>query len=172
MFRDVLTDKILAWTSDFLGVALDSGRVTGVVAFLPAARCSRNATWNWKHSKTFCSVLVARNASPHVQFSAQWAEGGAELSREGRPPLPLMAPMEGAVPDPGAVPFPGIWAALGPLSCPWEQVLPCTEKASSGGRLHTCFSRTLCYLTTGLVLVVFFSPPLPWISASLLKYTW
>lgn len=41
---------MLAWTSDFLGVALDSGYfcVAGVVAFLPAADCSRNAAWNWK----------------------------------------------------------------------------------------------------------------------------
>lgn len=81
-----------------------------------------------------------------MKFWAQWAGEVAGALLRGEAALAACA--EGAVPDPSAVPFPGKSAQCcpWPLSCPGEQqVLPCTGKASSGGRLHTCFSMTLSF---------------------------
>lgn len=98
---------------------------------LPAAGCSRNATWSWKHSEIFHSVLMARNASQHVRF---WAGGAARSFPEVKPPLPRTARAEGAAPGPGAIPCPGNLLPLA-LACPGRQALLCAHKASFG--MHT-----------------------------------
>lgn len=178
IFRGVLTvktgwqntclDSRFAWCGVGLWLYLSHR-----CAFLPAAGCSRNATWNWKLSKIFHSVLVARNASHQVKLWAHWVAGsGRSFPVRWSHACRSWLTQRVRFLDPTAVPLPGKpAAALGPgraLSCPGEQVLLCKHKASSGERLHACFSITLCHFTS--VLVLGFFSPLHWISASLLKY--
>lgn len=136
-----------------LGVALDSGCacVSGLVSFLTAAGCSRNATWNWKLWKSFTAFFWWEvHLSPHELFRSLgwriWQEFSCKVK------LPLLI-LEAA---PSLHGVSGFWAMLLlPVPCipltvlhpgrglyppPWENQKVCMHKETCGGRPNVSFS--------------------------------
>lgn len=137
---------------------------------LPAAGCSRNAIWKWKHSKIFHSLLVARSASHHVKSSDHWAEGkGRSLPVRWSCPCWSWqrhpACMEQQCLNPA-----GVADSKHPCHCPsptqgdvptlrGEQNILCVHMASLGERLNIYFSTTQLFKMCGPQTPQFPPPP-------------